>query len=144
MVTSLRSGSLCLSCVCPKVPPASGAEPGIYQRKTPLGVRGCAFLVERLRGSDTAQVQSRHVVNDRQLAALRSTPLHKSWAQVGQVTVSDAVNCHSGAPGLPVIPCQSTGDLGKIWQGLGQAVCRLCKTSQASASLRTSRTPRAS
>jgi hypothetical protein len=143
-VTSLHSGSLCLSCVCPKVPPASGIEPHVSQRKPPIGVRGCASLVGRLRGCDTAQVQRRHVVNDRQLMVRRSTPLHKSVAQVGQVAVSDAETFQSAAAGLPLIACQSTWNLGKIWQGLGQAVCRLCKTSQASASLRTSRTPRAS
>ena len=132
MVTSLHSGSLCLPCVCPMFSPAPGVEPGICQRKTPLGVRGCAFRVKRLRGSGTAQVRRRHVVNDRQLAALRSTPLHKSLAQVGQVTVSDAETCHSEAPGLPVIACESSGDLGKFWQGSGQAVADFARLRKPS------------
>ena len=139
-MTSLHSGTLSLSCVCPKVPPASGIEPGISQRKTPLGVRGCAFPVERLRGSDTAQVQRGHVVNDRQLAVLRSTPLHKSLAQVGQVTVSDAETCHNEAPGLLEIACQSSGDLGKISQGSGQAVADFARLRKPSSS----RSPHAS
>ena len=127
----------------PKVPPASSPESSSTQRKTLLGASGFACFVERPRVRYTTQVQRGRVVNDRQLAALRSTPLHKSLAQVGQVAVSDAETCHRAAPGLPLIACRSTGDFENFWQGLGQAVCRLCKTSQASASLRTSRTPRA-
>ena len=118
-MTSLHSGSLCLSGVCSKVPPASGIELHVSQRQTPIGVRGCASLVGRLRGCDTAQVQKRHVVNDRQLMVRRSTPLHKSVALVEQVAVPDAETCQSAAAGLPLIACQSTWDLekknGRVW-----------------------------
>jgi hypothetical protein len=84
MVTSLRSGSLCLLCVCPKDPPATGIEPGNSKRKQRLGVRGRAILVEGQRGSGTAQVQRRYVVNDRQLAVLRSTPFTRAWLRLAR------------------------------------------------------------
>ena len=117
MVSTLRSGSLCPSCVCPKVPPASSPESSSTQRKTLLGAWGCACSVERPRVRYTTQVQRGRVENDRQLAALRSTPLHKSLAQVGQVAVSDAETCHRAAAGLPLIACRSTGDFEKMLAG---------------------------
>ena len=49
LVSTLRSGSLCPSCVGPKVFPASSPESLNTQRKTLLGARGCACFVERPR-----------------------------------------------------------------------------------------------
>jgi hypothetical protein len=64
----------------------------------------------------------------------RSTPLHKSVAQVGQVAVSDAETCQRSAAGLPLIACKSTWGLekfGRVWGRQFAVFARLRKLWQA-------------